>query len=89
MKDKTIPIFEKDIPGYVDRKLSIINKALSDYAELHGIPNPEMKRKTEMIESPGRKSFYYGNEMIVCVQSGLDFNGVSFLIKYELHEDLK
>lgn len=87
--NKQLAIFPQDIVTEIDKRLQIINKALSDYAKLHGIPNSEMKRKTEMIEPTDRKSFYYGSEMIVSVQNGFEFNGVSFLINYELHESLK
>lgn len=88
MKEITIALFDQDMPGYVDKKLVIINKALSDYAQLKGFPNSYLKEHCKRIKTVESQSFYYKDDLIISIQEGISFNGVSYEIKYQIHDDL-
>ena len=89
MKDKINILFSQEIPGYIDRKIAIVNKALSDYAQLKGFPPTYLKEHAKRIKTAESQSFFYKDELIISIQEGISFNGVSWEIRYQLHEDLK
>ena len=88
MKERINVFFEQENPGYVDKKLSIINKALSDYAQLKGLPSSYLKIHLKRIKTAISQSFFYKDDLIISIQEGIFFNGVSYEIRYSLNDQL-
>ncbi len=87
--NKTLCLFNQDLKNNIDKKLSLINKTLSEYRELNNIPMETMKSGLKRIKSDDSQSFYYKDDLVISVRNGLSFNGVSFEIKYFLNEILE
>ncbi len=87
--NKTLCLFNQDLKNNIDKKLSLINGALSKYRELNNIPMKTFKAGLKRIESNVSQSFYYKDDLVISVRNGLSFNRVSFEIKYFLNEILE
>ena len=48
-----------------------------------------MKEKCKRVATMEEQAFYYKDELILAVREGFVFNGLSFEILYQVHEDLK
>ena len=87
MINKSIPIPEST--DHIDKRLELINKAITEYMNLHNYSTSHMKTNTKRIESPHSQSFYYKDDLIISVKNGFSFNGVSFVIEYEVNNLLE
>ena len=88
MKNKKLILFEQERENWSEKRLGIINKTLTDYTHLKNLSTSHMKEHCKRIATMEEQSFYYKEDLVVTVKEGFVFNGLSFEILYQVHEDL-
>ena len=89
MINKSLTIFQQDLPNHGDKRLELINKAINDYSEANKIPLPEMRRDTKTSHTPTSMRISFKEDLIIEVHNGFTQNKGIFSINYQLHESIK
>lgn len=89
MINKSLTIFQQDIPNHQDRRLEVINKAINDYSEANKIPLPEMQQQTKTNHTPTSIRVSFKEDIIIEVRNGFTQKKGVFFINYLVHESIK
>jgi len=89
MKNKKLTLPEHDQKSWSDLRIKIVNDTLTEYALLNNFSTSYLKENHKRVATLGKQEYFHKDDLILSIPEGFVFNGLSFEILYQVHEDLK
>ncbi len=84
--ERTHNLSEQQTKDHESIRLDLINTAITEYAEKKCISISDIKNQLKRVREPWAQAFYDKDVLIIRVEDAFSHNGISFQIKYQIHE---